>query len=87
MRFTEKNDFVGYTIPQKNVVGDNQIDIVLLWKSDNLDEASVRVICQNYFIGEPIRQFGLIEDILEKYNIETSTDLEKILNEYFNKGR
>ena len=37
--------------------------------------------CKTYIIGEVIRQ----EDILEKYNIETSTDLEKILNKYFNK--
>lgn len=86
MRFTEKNCCFGYIIPQTNIVGDNQISTVMLGKSDISDEASVSVICQNYIVGETIRQFGLIEDVLEKYNIDTTTELEKILNEYFNKG-
>lgn len=85
MRVTEKNCCFGYIIPQTNIFGDNQISTVMLEKRDISDEASVSVICQNYIVGEPIRQFGLIEDVLEKYNIETSADLEKILNEYFNK--
>lgn len=86
MRFTEKNSCFGYIIPQANIVGDNQISTIMLGKGDISDEASVSVICRNYVVGEPIRHFGLIEDVLEKYNIETNTDLEKILNEYFNKG-
>lgn len=86
MRFTEKNCCFDYIIPQTNIFGDNQISIVMLGKGDISDKASVSVICQNYIVGEPIRQFGLIEDVLEKYNIETTTDLEKILNKYFNKG-
>lgn len=56
MRFTEKHDFLGYAIPQTNAVGDKQINIALLGRNDNLDEASVTVICQNYIVGEPTRQ-------------------------------
>ena len=79
MRFTEKDDFLGYTIPQTNAVGDKQINIALLGKSDNLDEASVTVICQNYIVGEPIRQFGRIEDVLEKHDVGSAEELDLIL--------
>lgn len=79
MRFTEKDDFLGYTIPQTNAVGDKQINIALLGKSDNLDEASVTVICQNYIVGEPIRQFGRIEDVLGKHDVESAEELDLIL--------
>ena len=79
MRFTEKDDFLGYTIPQTNAVGDKQINIALLGKSDNLDEASVTVICQNYIVGEPIRQFGRIEDVLGKHDVGSAEELDLIL--------
>lgn len=79
MRFTEKDDFLGYAIPQTNAVGDKQINIALLGKSDNLDEASVTVICQNYIVGEPIRQFGRIEDVLEKHDVGSAEELDLIL--------
>lgn len=79
MRFTEKNCCFGYIIPQTNIVGDNQISTVMLGKSDISDEASVSVICQNYIVGEPIRQFGLIEDVLEKHNVESVEELDLIL--------
>lgn len=79
MRFTEKDDFLGYTIPQTNAVGDKQINIALLGKSDNLDESSVTVICQNYIVGEPIRQFGRIEDVLEKHDVGSAEELDLIL--------
>lgn len=79
MRFTEKDDFLGYAIPQTNAVGDKQINIALLGKSDNLDEASVTVICQNYIVGEPIRQFGRIEDVLGKHDIGSAEELDLIL--------
>lgn len=79
MRFTEKDDFLGYAIPQTNAVGDKQINIALLGKSDNLDEASVTVICQNYIVGEPIRQFGRIEDVLGKHDVGSAEELDLIL--------
>ena len=79
MRFTEKDDFLGYAIPQTNAVGDKQINIALLGKNDNLDEASVTVICQNYIVGEPIRQFGRIEDVLEKHDVGSAEELDLIL--------
>ena len=79
MRFTEKDDFLGYTIPQTNAVGDKQINIALLGKSDNLDETSVTVICQNYIVGEPIRQFGRIEDVLGKHDVGSAEELDLIL--------
>lgn len=79
MRFTEKDDFLGYAIPQTNAVGDKQINIALLGKNDNLDEASVTVICQNYIVGEPIRQFGRIEDVLGKHDVGSAEELDLIL--------
>lgn len=80
MRFTEKNCCFGYIIPQTNIVGDNQINTVMLGKGDISDEASVSVMCQNYIVGEPIRQFGLIEDVLEKYGIENAEELDLLLD-------
>lgn len=79
MRFTEKDDFLGYVIPQTNAVGDKQINIAVLGKSDNLDEASVTVICQNYIVGEPIIQFGRIEDVLGKHDVGSAEELDLIL--------
>ena len=77
MRLTKKNDYFEYLLPCQNIVGDNQASEISLSETE--------YICKKYIVGEAIRQFGLIEDILEKYNIETSADLEKILNKYFNK--
>lgn len=77
MRLTQKNEYFEYILPEKSSVGDkiaSEISICLDgWTADQ------------FIVGEAIRQFGLIEDVLGKYNIETSTDLEKILNKYFNK--
>lgn len=80
MRFTKKNCCFGYIIPQTNIVGDNQISTVMLGEGDISDEASVSVMCQNYIVGEPIRQFGLIEDVLEKYGIENAEELDLLLD-------
>lgn len=77
MRLTQKNEFFEYVLPCQNIIGDNQASEISLGETE--------YTCKKYVVGEAIRQFGLIEDVLEKYNIETSTDLEKILNEYFNK--
>ncbi len=77
MRLTQKHDFFKYVLPEYNCMGDNQASEIQLQETD--------YTCKKYVIGIAIRQFGLIEDVLEKYNIETSTDLEKILNKYFNK--
>lgn len=79
MRLTQKNEFFEYVLPCQDVIDDNQASEINLCKTE--------YTCRKYIVGEAIRQFGLIEDILEKYNIETSTDLEKILNEYFNKEK
>lgn len=78
MRPTQKNEFFEYVLPEQNIVGDNQASEISLSETD--------YTCKKYVVGEAIIQFGLIEDVLEKYNIETTTELEKILNEYFNKG-
>lgn len=75
MRLTQKNEFFEYVLPCQNGVGDNQASEISLGETE--------YTCKKYIIGEAIRQFGLIEDILEKYNIETNTGLEKILNKYF----
>lgn len=82
MRFTEKNDFFGYVLPKQNIVGDMMASEIMLANNNNNNN----IVTKNFF-GEAIRHFGLIEDILEKYNIETITDLEKILNEYFKKEK
>ena len=79
MRLTQKNEFFEYVLPCQDVIDDNQASEINLCETE--------YTCRKYIVGEAIRQFGLIEDILEKYNIETSTDLEKILNEYFNKEK
>ena len=76
MRFTEKNDFFGYVTPLINLEGDVNMFRVNLANEINSKE---------YAVGRVIERLGKLEDVLEKYNIETSTDLEKILNEYFNK--
>ena len=77
MRPTQKNELFEYVLPCQNGVGDNQASEI------SLGETEYTCKKKKYIIGEAIRQFGLIEDILEKYNIETNTGLEKILNKYF----
>lgn len=76
MRFTEKDEFFGYVTPLINLEGDANMFIVNLAKEINADK---------YVVGRTIERLGRLEDILEKYNIETSVDLEKILNKYFKK--
>lgn len=75
MRLTQKNELFEYVLPCQNGVGDNQASEISLGETE--------YTCKKYIFGEAIRQFGLLEDILEKYNIETNTGLEKILNKYF----
>ncbi len=69
MRLTEKNEFFEYVLPCQNVIGDNQASEIQLGYTE--------YTTKKYIVGEAIKQFGLIEDILEKWNIE---DLDKFID-------
>lgn len=71
MRFTEKNDFFGYGLPTKNILGENQAFEIML--TDNNYIAT-----NNIIVGNAISQIGQIEDVLEKWHIE---DLDKFIEE------
>ena len=66
MRLTQKNEFFEYVLPEQNIAGDNQASEISLGETD--------YTCKKYVVGEAIRQFGLIEDVLEKYGIENVED-------------
>ena len=71
MRLTEKNKCFGYVLPCINVVGDNQASELSLcdsWYS-----------CKKYIVGEAIKRLGELEDIMEKYGIESIEDLDNII--------
>ena len=68
-RLTQKHDFsdyVLYVLQEQNIVGDDQALEI------SLDETK-------YVVGEAIREFGELEDVLEKHNIESVEELDLIL--------
>jgi hypothetical protein len=52
-------------------MSDNQASEISLSETDHT--------CKKYVIGEAIKQFGLIEDVLEKHDIESIESLDLIL--------
>ena len=72
MRLTQKNEFFEYALPCQNVVGDNQATEISLGETE--------YTCKKYIIGEAINKLGELEDVLEKYGIESAEDLDNIIN-------
>lgn len=70
-RLTQKNDFFGYELPCQNAMGDTQAGEITIGDSE--------YTAKKFIVGEAIRQFGLIEDVLEKHNIESIESLDLIL--------
>lgn len=71
MRLTQKNEFFEYVLPCQNVVGDNQATEISLGETE--------YTCKKYITGEAIKKLGELEDILEKYDIETTEELDGVL--------
>lgn len=67
-RFTKKNEFFEYVLPEQNIFGDNQATEISLGETE--------YTCKLHITGEAIKRFGELEDVLEKYNIENIGDLE-----------
>lgn len=70
-RLTQKHDFFDYVLPEQNVVGDNQATEISLGETE--------YTCKKYIIGEAINKLGELEDVLEKYSIESVEKLEDYL--------
>lgn len=68
-RLTQKNDIFGYELPCQNVMGDTQAGEITIGDSE--------YTAKKYIIGEAIRHFGELEDVLETYCIE---DLDKFID-------
>ena len=67
-RFTKKNEFFEYVLPEQNIFGDNQAFEISVSENE--------YTCKLHITGEAIKRFGELEDVLEKYNIENIGDLE-----------
>lgn len=61
-RLTQKNDFFGYELPCQNAMSDTQAGEITIGDSE--------YTAKKYIVGEAIRRFGELEDVLEKYGIE-----------------
>lgn len=70
MRLTQKNEFFEYVLPCQNIVGDNQASEISLGETE--------YTCKKYIIGEAIKEFGELEDVLEKYKIENLEEYIKL---------
>ena len=70
-RLTQKNEFFDYILPEKTIIGDKIAEGISIcldgWHADQ------------FIVGEAIKQFGIIEDTLEKHNIESIESLDLIL--------
>ena len=69
-RLTQKNEFFEYVLPEQSVMGDNQASEIQLGDTE--------YTAKKFIIGEAIRIFGELEDVLEKWHIE---DLNKFIEE------
>ena len=72
LRLTEKNEFFKYVLPCYNINGDNLATEISFSETD--------YTCKKYIVGEAIKRLGELEDILEKYKIESIEDLDSIIN-------
>lgn len=71
-RLTQKNDFFGYKLPCQNAMGDTQAGEITIGDSE--------YTAKKYIVGEAIRRFGELEEVLEKYGVENVEELDLILN-------
>ena len=72
MPLTQKNDFFEYVLPCQDLAGDTQaIEIQL---------GDTEYTAKKYIYGEAIREFGELEDVLEKYGIESAEELDKFIH-------
>ena len=69
VRLTQKHDFFEYVLPCQNIVGDNQATEISLVETE--------YTCKKHIIGEAIKEFGELEDVLEKYGIDNLDDFIK----------
>lgn len=67
-RFTKKNEFFEYVLPEQNIFGDNQATEISLGETE--------YTCKLHITGEAIKRFGELEDVLEKHGIENPTILD-----------
>ena len=77
-RLTQKNEFFEYVLPCQNVVGDNRAYEISLGETE--------YTCKKYIIGEAIKKIGELEDVLEKYGIETTEELDGVLKPLIDNG-
>lgn len=70
-RLTKKDDFFDYVLPEQNIFGDNQAFEISLGETE--------YSCKKYVVGEAIKEFGELEDVLEKYGID---NLDEFIKEY-----
>ena len=77
-RLTQKNEIFEYALPCQNVVGDNQATEISLSETE--------YTCKKYIVGEAIKKIGELEDVLEKYGIETTEELDGVLKPLIDNG-
>ena len=73
MRLTQKNEIFEYVLPEQNTVGDNQATEISLGETE--------YTCKKYIIGEAIKEFGELEDVLESWHIENLEELKTRLHD------
>lgn len=68
-RFTKKNEFFEYVLPEQNIFGDNQAFEISVSENE--------YTCKLHLTGKAIKRFGELEDVMEKYGIENLDDFIK----------
>ena len=71
-RFTKKNEFFEYVLPEQNIFGDNQATEISLGETE--------YTCKLHITGEAIKRFGELEDVLEEFGLTSAEDLRNYLN-------
>lgn len=71
-RLIEKHDLFGYLLPVNDIWGITQATQVDLVVNNSRRK-------KPYIVGSAIRQLGKLEDLLEKYNVESVEELDLIL--------
>lgn len=77
-RFTKKNEFFEYVLPEQNIFGDNQATEISLVETE--------YTCKLHIAGEAIKRFGELEDVLEEFELTSAEDLRNYLNFQDNMG-
>lgn len=72
MRLTQKHDFFEYVLPCQDLTGDTQANEIQL--------SDTEYTAKKYIYGEAIREFGLIEDVLEEFKLTSAEELYNCLN-------